>query len=147
MRQNCPSRLSPFLDGNREQCYALGGFHIWRPQWVGGSPKSRRKEQNQLICDSDKGGRGSKILRSHIWKPPWDSIAMLSSPEGDRQRTVRRRHATTFRPLSLSLSLLPSPLSPFLSSVLTERSRICRSVLPHSLWLLQYSPLPLHSEK
>ena len=26
----------------------------------GGSPKSRRKEQNQLICDSDKGGRGSK---------------------------------------------------------------------------------------
>ena len=27
---------------------------------MGGSPKSRRKEQNQLICDSDKGGQ--KIL-------------------------------------------------------------------------------------
>ena len=32
-----------------------------------GSPKSRRKEQNQLICDSDKGGEGPKnpkILRT-----------------------------------------------------------------------------------
>ena len=36
------------------------GFHIWRPQWVGEglSPKSRRKEQNQLICDSNNWGRG-----------------------------------------------------------------------------------------
>ena len=24
----------------------------------GGWPKSRRKEQNQLMCDSDKGGEG-----------------------------------------------------------------------------------------
>ena len=31
--------------------------------WVGerGYPKSRGNEQNQLICDSDKGGRGQKI--------------------------------------------------------------------------------------
>ena len=36
----------------------LGGSHIWRPQWVGwrGSPKNRWKKQNQLICDSIKGG-------------------------------------------------------------------------------------------
>ena len=27
----------------------------------GGSPKSRQKEQNQLICDSDKKGRESKF--------------------------------------------------------------------------------------
>ena len=27
----------------------------------GGSPKSRRKEQNQLICDIIKGGGGRKI--------------------------------------------------------------------------------------
>ena len=26
----------------------------------GGSPKSRQKEQNQLLCDSDKGGEGVK---------------------------------------------------------------------------------------
>ena len=32
--------------------YALGGGR--------GSPKSRQKEQKQLICDSDKGERGSK---------------------------------------------------------------------------------------
>ena len=40
----------------------LGSFHILRPQWMGGagSPKSRRKEQNQLICDSDKRGGGVK---------------------------------------------------------------------------------------
>ena len=25
-----------------------------------GSPKSRQEEHNQLICDSDKGGRGQK---------------------------------------------------------------------------------------
>ena len=29
----------------------------------GRSPKSRRKEQNQLICDSDMGG-GGKIIRN-----------------------------------------------------------------------------------
>ena len=28
-----------------------------------GSPKSRRKEQNQLICDLDKGGGGQKIQK------------------------------------------------------------------------------------
>ena len=37
-------------------------IHKWasiydvRSRWEGGSPKSRRKEQNELICDSDKGG-------------------------------------------------------------------------------------------
>ena len=31
----------------------LGGFFIWR---LRGSQKSRRKEENQLICDIDKGG-------------------------------------------------------------------------------------------
>ena len=38
----------------------------------GGSPKCRQKEQNQLICESDKGGRESKIRNffgHHIWKP------------------------------------------------------------------------------
>ena len=43
-------------------------------RWGGGvSPKSRRKEQHQLICDGDKDGRGKKIrnlCRCHIWKPP-----------------------------------------------------------------------------
>ena len=39
-------------------------FHIWRPQWVGegGSPKSRQKEQNRLICYSDGSIYGSLIL-------------------------------------------------------------------------------------
>ena len=33
-----------------------GGFHIWRPQWVGGrgSPKSRWKEQNQEPISEEK---------------------------------------------------------------------------------------------
>ena len=53
----------------------LGSFHILRPQWMGGagSPKSIRKEQNQLICDSDKRGGGCQKIRKicgrHIWKP------------------------------------------------------------------------------
>ena len=38
-----------------------------------GSPKNIRKEQNQLICDGDKGGGGKKSRKfcgRHIWKPP-----------------------------------------------------------------------------
>ena len=39
-----------------------------------GSPKSRRKEQNQLISVCDKGGRGKKNAKSwrvsYMWKPP-----------------------------------------------------------------------------
>ena len=50
-----------------------GGFHIWRLQWKGGggSPKSRRKEQNQQICDSDRGGpKNQKILRTSYVEAP-----------------------------------------------------------------------------
>ena len=39
-----------------------------------GYPKSRQKEQNKLICDSEKGEGGNKIrkfCRRHIWKPPY----------------------------------------------------------------------------
>ena len=35
-----------------------------------GSGKSRQKEQNQLICDSDKRGRGSKNLAEVIYGSP-----------------------------------------------------------------------------
>ena len=34
-----------------------------------GSPKSRQREQNQLICDSDRGVKNSKFYRRHVWKP------------------------------------------------------------------------------
>ena len=39
------------------------------------APKSKRKKQNQLICDNDRGGRGGsqksrKVCGHHIWKPP-----------------------------------------------------------------------------
>ena len=41
------------------------------------SPKSRHKEKNQLICDSDKGGRGSKnpkILRTSYMEAPREFV-------------------------------------------------------------------------
>ena len=43
--------------------------------WVGGggTPRSRQKEQNQLIWDSDRGRGGKKVRKfcgHHIWKPP-----------------------------------------------------------------------------
>ena len=65
---------------------------IWCPQLVGGggSPKSKRKEQNQLICDSDKGEGGQKIRKCcgrHIWKPPWRKFGFF--PRG--HRTTKRR--------------------------------------------------------
>ena len=58
------------VGGAISKFYPGGGFHILRPQWMGGrSPKSRRKEQNQLICD--RGGSWSKNPKiRHIWKPP-----------------------------------------------------------------------------
>ena len=37
-------------------------------------PKSRQKEQNQLISVRDKEGKGSKIPKfcgRHIWNPPY----------------------------------------------------------------------------
>ena len=43
-----------------------------------GSPKSREKEQNQLICDSDKGGEGVKkseifadVIYGNPLRPKW----------------------------------------------------------------------------
>ena len=43
---------------NEAGVFKVGRSHGFRynVQSVGGSPKSRRKEQNQLICDSDMGG-------------------------------------------------------------------------------------------
>ena len=47
------------VGGAISKFYPGGGFHILRPQWMGGrSPKSRQKEQNQLICD-----RGGKLVK------------------------------------------------------------------------------------
>ena len=62
-------------------------------QWVG-SPKSRQKEQNQLICDSDRGEEGVKKSKKiadviygirHPRKKPflWSTfniISLLTSP-------------------------------------------------------------------
>ena len=58
---------------------ALGAILIWRPQWMGAGvpPKRRRKKQNQLICESDNGRRGSKnpkILRTSYMEAPWGNI-------------------------------------------------------------------------
>ena len=39
----------------------------------GGSPKSRQKEQNQLICDSDKGVKKSENFADIIYGSPLSS--------------------------------------------------------------------------
>ena len=45
-----------------------------------GSPKSRQKEQNQLICESDIGGSQKirKFCGCHIWKPREATSALLN---------------------------------------------------------------------
>ena len=64
-RNNSINSISPKRHG--EGCLGASIYNVrsgWggRPQWVGGSPKSRQKEQNRLIGDSDKEGRrGQKI--------------------------------------------------------------------------------------
>ena len=48
---------------NSSEVLYLGGFQIWRLQWVGGGGESRGKEQNQLICDMTVT-RGGGIKKS-----------------------------------------------------------------------------------
>ena len=46
------------------------------------SPKSRRKEQNQLICDSDKGGGGvkkSEYFADVIYGSPLRTLAKYAN--------------------------------------------------------------------
>ena len=57
----------------RDGYYGLQGLGASIYDVHGGSPKSSRKGQNQLICDSDKGGGDQqfrKFCGRHIWKPP-----------------------------------------------------------------------------
>ena len=69
----------------------------------GGSPKSRQKEQNQLIYVRDKGGGGKKIrhfCRRHIWKPP-RRLSLSLSPNSERDCAAfscsdRNRMSQTF---------------------------------------------------
>ena len=52
-----------------------------------GSPKSRRKEQNQLICDSDKGGSTNpKILRTAYIEAPDDVLLRGGNRAGSMSR-------------------------------------------------------------
>ena len=68
-------------------CYVKGLPYMTSA--VGGgrvSPKSRGKKQNQLICDSDKGGRGSKsqkILRTSYMEAPL-CISLANCPRSSR---------------------------------------------------------------
>ena len=54
-----------------------------------GSPKSRRKEQNQLICDSDKGAKKSEHIADVIDGSP------------KKLKRNRRQQKTTFTTLTL----------------------------------------------
>ena len=61
-------------------------------QWVG-SPKSRQKEQNQLICDSDRGEgvKKSEIFADVIYGSPLSAVPAPAGREGEgaRARAVR----------------------------------------------------------
>ena len=68
----CSGHVFPANESDIYVHFGLGGFHIWRPQWVGrrGSHKSRQQEQSQLVCDSDLGTKIRKFCGRHLWKPP-----------------------------------------------------------------------------
>ena len=66
-----------------------------------GSPKSRRKKQNQLICDNDRG-RGQKIRKfcaHHIWKPPQTDFMRPQA------RASERGLSSSQAPVRLSLDI------------------------------------------
>ena len=47
----------------------------------GGSQKNRQKEQNQLFCDSDRGGKKIReFFGRHIWKLPIRLSLRMRSP-------------------------------------------------------------------
>ena len=62
-----------------------------------GSPKSRKKEQHQLICDSDKEP-GEGVQKSEIFRTSY-----MEAPEEGR-----KGHFGFFLILSLSFSLFPT---------------------------------------
>ena len=53
-----------------------------RSGWgIGGSPKSRRKEQNQLICDSDEGGvKKSENFTDVMYGSPLGQLGVALKP-------------------------------------------------------------------
>ena len=56
--------------------FTFGGFHIWCPKWGRGAPKSRQKEQNQLIsvCDRGRGSKKPYILRTSYMEDPFSWV-------------------------------------------------------------------------
>ena len=76
-RHSVEGKLQNVMQQNSSLSSLQKGASIYdvRSGWGRGSPKSRRREQNQLFFYSDKGGGGQTIqifCGRHIWKPPKD---------------------------------------------------------------------------
>ena len=66
---------------------SLGDFHIWRPQW--GAPKSRQKEQNQLIYERDGGG--GRVKPEHFADVMYGSPLRMRGGGGVTNKKWRRK--------------------------------------------------------
>ena len=78
---NCP-RAAPYGNvnlGMRGRGISAKGASIYdvRSGWGSGAPKSRQKEQIQLICDYDKGGGGQKIKKNCERKKLFSNCSIL----------------------------------------------------------------------
>ena len=84
-------RTDPFTSRpkatKRILCVAEKGasiYDVWSGWGGRGSPKSRQKEQNLLICDSDKGGGGKQnfadvFYGSHLTELVWGGGGVIHS--------------------------------------------------------------------
>ena len=110
-----------------------------------GSPKSRWKEQNQLICDSDKWGGGNKIWEfcgRHIWKAPHQRVGVPSYfllPKNHRW-PMSPLHSHLNSTSLLSLAKCPSRCDREIFSLLSPSSNNLSSPLSAALGDLS-SPL------
>ena len=61
--------------------YYLGGFHIWRPLWVGGVPKKQTKGTKSTDLWQWQGGRGKKIrnFADVIYGSPLSNLSSLKA--------------------------------------------------------------------
>ena len=69
--------------------FVWGGFHIWRPQWVGGTQKADNRNKICWFATVTGGKKIRKFCGHHIWKPPeplWGKIPLQGQMSNIRDR-------------------------------------------------------------
>ena len=121
--------------------FALRGLPYMTSAVGGGSPKSRRKGQNQLISVSDKGGGGQNIRKfcgPPIWKPL--TTLRVEKKMGNAQRVIEEKclFGLDYLALVTNVRNVSSYLCLSMGKVTTE-NKYERTYFMHLSFKLQFS--------